>query len=229
MLKRTPKNILPPTEEDGSENTTKKSAPLIITPPKTEIAPIRIRGTAPYVQHKFGEKAKNTLQEIQLAGEQRRKNRKREPKDFDALYKSALYETEEGWHGIPCSNFRNGMISQCRTAGFRMTLMKQIVFIMADGWDEEDGTPLVRITKGTPAKSIKPARNSDGSTDLRCRPMWKPGWEALVRVRYSTDHLTSGDVVNLVARVGLQGGVGEGRPDSRQSCGIDWGLFEIIN
>jgi hypothetical protein len=29
--------------------------------------------------------------------------------------------------------------------------------------------------------------------------------------------------------VGRQVGIGEGRPDSRNSCGMGWGLFEIVN
>ena len=35
------------------------------------------------------------------------------------------------------------------------------------------------------------------------------------------------DVVNLMVRVGLQVGIGEGRPSSKKSNGIGWGLFDV--
>jgi hypothetical protein len=34
-------------------------------------------------------------------------------------------------------------------------------------------------------------------------------------------------VTNLMQRVGLQVGIGEGRPDSRESAGLGWGTFAI--
>ena len=52
-------------------------------------------------------------------------------------------------------------------------------------------------------------------------------WSASLRIRYDAGMLTADDVVNLIARVGLQVGVGEGRPDSKQSAGLGFGLFEI--
>lgn len=35
------------------------------------------------------------------------------------------------------------------------------------------------------------------------------------------------DIVNLMMRVGQQVGIGEGRPDSKNSAGMGWGLFDI--
>ena len=57
--------------------------------------------------------------------------------------------------------------------------------------------------------------------------MFREGWEADVRIRYDGDQFTASDVVNLLARAGLQVGIGEGRPDSKKSTGMGWGLFEI--
>ena len=39
--------------------------------------------------------------------------------------------------------------------------------------------------------------------------------------------LSDADIVNLISRVGMQVGIGEGRPDSKQSAGLGFGLFEI--
>ena len=70
-------------------------------------------------------------------------------------------------------------------------------------------------------------RNESGVCDLRPRPMWRKGWEAVVRVRFDGDQFTLIDVANLLLRAGMQVGIGEGRPDSRNSCGMGWGLFRL--
>jgi len=52
-------------------------------------------------------------------------------------------------------------------------------------------------------------------------------WYAKVRIRFDEDQFTLQDITNLLSRVGLQVGLGEGRPDSKNSAGMGWGLFEI--
>lgn len=62
-----------------------------------------------------------------------------------------------------------------------MTIAKMTVFCQADGYDAVDHTPLVRITKGEPEYAEHPVRPETGGMDIRPRPMWAPGWEAVVR------------------------------------------------
>lgn len=223
--------------QDGGTLTISAGAPqqqptgdrqVVISAPKFEQATILIRGTAPLVQHKFSAKARNTIIATQEAGQQAKKGRKREPKNFDEVYQGARHISAEGWDGIPAAAFRNAMISACRIVGFKMTLAKLSLFTVADG-HEEDGTPLVKITKGEPRQFFAPARNSDGSTDIRCRPQWMPGWEARITLRWDAEQFSATDIVNLMARVGQQVGIGEGRPDSRMSAGQGWGCFEVVS
>lgn len=202
---------------------------VVIHPPKFEVATVRIKGMSPYVQHAFSQKAMKTMIETQSLGQQSRKGKARQPKDFKAVYEAAMHKSRQGWCGIPAPAFRNAMISACRTVGFKMTLAKLSLFVEADGFDAKDGTPLVKITKGEPHEHFAPARNDNGSTDIRCRPMWDEGWEANVRIRWDADQFSASDMMNLFARCGMQVGIGEGRPDSRNSAGLGWGLFEIIN
>ena len=68
----------------------------------------------------------------------------------------------------------------------------------------------------------------DGSgIDIRARPMYTR-WASKLRVRYDADLFTANDVINLVMRVGLQVGIGEGRPDSKSSAGCGWGTFRVV-
>lgn len=219
------KKIQPP---KGEKKTKMNLAASAIPKPNFITAAIDIKGTSPYVQHAFSQKSVDTMKAAQEAGQQARSKRKRAPKDFAAVYAAAMHVAKQGWAGIPAPAFRNAMISACRTIGFKMTLAKLSVFIEADGFDRADGTPLVRITKGKPREHFAPARNANGGTDIRCRPMWEAGWQARLRVRWDADQFSMADVINLLARAGEQVGIGEGRADSRESNGIGWGSFTVV-
>ena len=95
---------------------------------------------------------------------------------------------------------------------------------MADGYDEADSGPLVKII-GEPRSSWL-GSNANGTADLRWRPLWDEGWTAHVRLHWDFDQFSASDVFNLLSRAGLQIGIGEGRPDSPKSNGLGWGLFE---
>lgn len=198
---------------------------VVISPPNFQRAAIGIVGTAPYVQHNFSQKARLMMEEKQRAGSVAGKNRKRTARNFEDDYKEALHISQEGWYGIPAPAFRNAMISACRTAGFAMTRAKLSLFVGADGIDAGSGMPLVRIF-GEPEAHQSYARNESGVADLRWRPMWRE-WTATLQLRWDADQFSATDVFNLLARAGMQVGVGEGRPDSPNSNGLGWGLFEI--
>lgn len=205
---------------------TSKTETATIKAPNFQLAEFVIRGTAPYVQNKFSAKARQEMRDKQLAGSRAKKGTAREGKDFEAAYKGAMHCIAEGVYGIPAPAFRNAMISACRIVGFKMTLAKLSVFCLADGFDSDDGTPLVRITEGEPHYTELAVRNASGVADLRPRPMWNE-WAAKVRIRYDGDQFTSADVHNLLARAGMQVGVGEGRPDSKNTAGMGWGTFDV--
>ena len=205
------------------------TAPTVTIPaPKFSTVEFLIRGTAPYVQNAFSKKAREMMKAKQEAGSTAKKGGKKDAKDFDACFKEAQHVSDDGWHGIPAGAFRNAIVSACRTVGFKMTLAKLSVFIEADGFDANEGTPLVRITKGKPEYCEHSVR-IQMTTDVRARAMWREGWEAKLRVRFDGDQFTADDVANLVMRVGMQVGIGEGRPDSKTSCGMGWGMFDIVN
>lgn len=196
-----------------------------IPAPKFRICELKLVGSAPFVMNKFSQKARNKIIATQKAGSQAKGKKVREPKDFDEVYAGAMHLAEEGWIGIPAGAFRNAMISACRTVGYKMTHAKLAAFVLKDGEDKEDQTPLIRIY-GEPTRHTTYARNDDGSVDIRVRPMWKK-WHCIVRIRYDADMFSQTDVVNLMMRVGQQVGIGEGRPDSKNSAGMGWGLFDI--
>ena len=197
-----------------------------ISAPDFRSIQLTIRGTTPLVINRFSAKAMQQMQETQEAGSTARSKKIRQPKNFDALFEDAKHVSDEGWEGIHAASFRNGAISACRACGFKMTHAKLAFSVIQDGFDRIDGAPLVKLIEANAEKWIAPTRNATGVIDLRSRPMYKT-WKANLRIRFDAGMLTESDVVNLIARVGVQVGIGEGRPDSKNSAGLGFGLFEI--
>ena len=162
----------------------------------------------------------------QAAGSQAQSKKPRDPKDFEKLFKDAAHRSTEGWYGIPAPAFRSAMIDACRLVGFKMTYAKLSVFIQPDGFDEQDGTPLVKMHGGEPERHEAAVRNATGVIDTRVRPMWRE-WSAVVTVRWDDDQFSLSDVANLLERAGMQVGIGEGRPNSKKSHGQGWGTFHV--
>ena len=188
----------------------------------------KIVGTAPLVIHRFSAKAKNGMLDKMKEGSTAKKGKKREALDTEAAYNAARYVSREGWDGFNVSSIRCALISACRLVGFKMTLAKLSVFVETDGRDAtEPEFGLIRIY-GKPRKTEMVARVETGQAYVTIRPSYDE-WYAKVRVRFDGDQFTVQDVSNLLARAGEQVGIGEGRPDSKNSAGMGWGTFRIAN
>jgi hypothetical protein len=208
----------------------KEEGIAVIKPANIIRTTIKIKGTAPLVLNKFSNKAKETMMATMSTPKNAKKAKTERPaRDFDADFMGARHISEKGWDGISASAFRTALIDACRTAGFVMTKTKMSVFVIADGFDKEDGTPLVKInTKKDPERSELPVRVGQGTTDIRVRPMWRD-WGCDITLEFDADMITPDSVVNLLDRAGKQVGVGEGRPFSKTSCGMGWGTFEVVS
>lgn len=185
---------------------------------------VRIVGKAPYMQHRFSKKAE--MMERQAAGSTARSKKVREARDFERDFLEAQHRSAEGWCGIPAPAFRAALISACRLVGYQMTKAKLSLFIEADGMCAKDGTPLVRLDAPEPEMVTMAVRNETGVADVRARPLWRQ-WAADLRLTFDGDQFTAADVANLLMRAGLQVGIGEGRPDSKKSAGMGYGLFTV--
>ena len=198
---------------------------LIISAPTIAKARFTLVGIAPLMTARFSKKAE--IMASQAEGSRSKSKRTRKERDFESEWLAAAYRSPEGWFGVNASAFRNASISAGRLVGFKMTVAKLSVFVQADGFDAEDSLPLVRITKGEPKASYLRVRNATGVIDIRSRPVWSPGWEMQPVMQWDAAQFSLEDITNLIARVGLQVGIGEGRPDSRESAGLGYGLFDV--
>lgn len=211
-----------PNENESRE----KVEHITIAPLKFGRLKVRLVGDAPYMQARFSQKAMAMMRAKHEAGSTAKKGAKKDARDFNAEFEAAQHVSEKGWVGVPASALRNACIDACRMAGFKMTHAKMSVFIVADGLDKVDGTPLVRLDAGKPEMSIMPTRNQTGVADLRARPMWRE-WAIDLVVKFDMDQFTTHDVINLLMRAGQQVGIGEGRPFSKESNGMQFGTFIV--
>jgi hypothetical protein len=203
-----------------------KAQSVSIKAPNFGNAVFEVVGTAPLVIHRFSAKTKNQMKQKMEEGKSSSSKKNREAKATDDLFDEARYYTSQGWDGFNASSIRNAMISACRLVGYKMTLAKMSVFVEADGWDkQEPQVPLIRIY-GKAKKQEDMARVQTGQPYVTVRAAYHK-WSAKIRIRWDNDQFSLQDVTNLLARVGAQVGIGEGRPDSKNSAGLGWGLFII--
>ena len=195
---------------------------VAVKAPNFNTALFAIRGLSPLVIHRFSAKTKQQMKDTMEAGSTARGKKVREAKSTDQTYMEARYRSAKGWDGFHAGAIRQALISACRLVGFKMTLAKLSVFVEADGVDaQEPQVPLIRIY-GTPTKQEDMARVATGAPYVTVRAAYHD-WSAAVRIRYDADQFTLQDVTNLMSRVGCQVGIGEGRPDSKNSAGMGWG------
>ena len=214
--------------EGNREKPTKveKGKQLVIPPPKFKVAEFHIRGTAPLVMNRFSSREKDKIITTQEMGDHaKKKGKKKDPKDFEKAYENSKHMIGDKYC-IPCTAMRIACVNACRLVGFHMTLAKMSIFVESDG-NQQDMQPGFLITKGEPERLDMTVRISQGKTDVHARAAF-PEWEAKPRIRFDSDQFALEDVTNLVMRVGIQVGLLEGRPFSSSSCGMGWGVFEIV-
>lgn len=211
-------------KKEGRSSTSTQT--VTIRPPGFQTARFKIIGIAPLVIRRFSTKTKDQLLQKQVGGKASSSKKNRDAQDVEATFNEARYISKDGWDGFQASCIRNAMISACRLVNFKMTLAKLSIFVIQDGWDaKEPQIPLIRI-HGEPVMQEDIGRVETGAPYVTIRPAYHE-WHAFVNIRWDADQFSIEDVTNLLSRVGMQVGIGEGRPDSKNSAGCGWGMFEI--
>ena len=199
--------------------------------PNFQVAEFKLEGTAPLVIHRFSAKTKREMTQKMETGKAAASKKQRDAVDLQERFNEARYRGRDAdgteWDGFHAASVRNALISACRLSGHKMTLAKLSLFVHADGNDVlEPQIPLIRIRGCEPVRQEDMARVETGTVYVTVRPAYH-NWSALIRVRWDADQFTLDAVKSLLVRVGMQVGIGEGRPDSKNSAGMGWGLFDV--
>jgi hypothetical protein len=200
---------------------------IVISAPNFQRATFNVIGQDVLVIHRFSAKTKAQMKQKMEEGKSAGSKKNREAKNTDDTFNEARYVSPQGWDGFQAGSVRNAMISACRLVGFKMTLAKLSIFVEADGYDAlESQIPLIRINGVKAVKQEDMARVETGQPYVTVRAAYH-NWKAAVKIRWDADQFSVDDITNLLSRVGQQVGLGEGRPDSKNSAGMGWGLFTI--
>ena len=207
-----------------------KSESVTIKPLNLRIARFEIGGNAWLVMNKFTKKAMDMMEDKMKRGSLSKKEKPaREPRVPKRDYEQATHKFKDGTPGIPATAIRAALIRACSLCDFKMTIGKLALTPLADGYDPECGTPLIKFTSGKREMIRSAVINQTGVADLRYRPKWDEGWTANLRIQFDANIFTTTDIANLLQRAGLQCGICAGRPSSKNSVGMGWGTFEIKN
>jgi hypothetical protein len=167
------------------------------------MAEIPIEGTAPLIQNRFSEKARQMMLDHQQGHAT-----EREPKNPDALFEAAQYRLPGDRYGHPAVAFKSAVVGGARFfrgSKITMTGLKVALFVKGEGADM-----LVAID-GVPKMREDPVRNATGVADLRYRPVYWP-WTATLQIVYIRNQFSLDSLIALVD-AGGNVGVGEWRPE----------------
>lgn len=204
----------------------KDQVKLVISPPRFKTIEIKLTGISPYMQNRFSGAKFQVMKEKQEQGQQAKKGKAKKARNFDDDYEGAFHVSKEGWYGVPATALRNACIDACRAVDFKMTHAKMSIFVLADGYDRIDDTPLVKLVGSEPRRTEMTVRNATGVADIRVRPVWDE-WCIEPRIQFDEDQFSLTDMVNLLMHAGMKIGIGEGRPFSRTSAGMGFGQFMV--
>lgn len=190
---------------------------------------VPIVGTSRLVIKRFDEKVTEQLKKMMEDGTLAKTKRKaRVGENLDDMADRARYKAlSEEWDGVNASAFRTGSVDACRLCGYKMILAKLSIFIEPDGSDYiYEQIPLVRIYGDFKRQDDVITNTQTGNTAYVSRASY-PEWECNLKIKWDNDQFKRDDVYNLLSRVGEQIGIGCGRWNSRNSCGIGWGCFKL--
>lgn len=182
------------------------------------LASIRIEGTAPLIQNKFSEKARQMMEDKQQG-----RATIRESKVPEQLFEASMHRLPGDRYGVPATAFKAAIVDAARYfkgSKLTMTALKQAIFVKGEGSDM-----LVELDTVAPKMRTDPVRNATGVADIRYRAEFDP-WAATLEVVYISSMFDVSSLVALVDAAGM-GGVGEWRPSSKESKSGMYGTFQV--
>ena len=186
----------------------KKSAAEAATFPQIKIEQFRIRlqGDSPLICHAWSKKAKEEM----LAKQMKKAKSAKEAKDPERDFQESLYHLPGGKFGFPAVAFKSAAVDACsHIAGVTKVEARGAFHIIGD---------MVEI-EGAPVRREDMVKIAMGTADIRYRGEFKE-WAVTLHIRYNSNVLSQGQILNLFNTGGFAIGVGEWRPQKDGSFGM---------
>jgi hypothetical protein len=177
---------------------------------------IPIKGTSPLIVHAW---SKNAVDALEASHMGLPKNAKHEILVIETAYQEAKHISNDGWEGFPAVGFKASMVRAGKMIGMVMKDIQSAFFVIAD----DPISQLVRIIPGVSECRRDIVRLSNGSPDLRYRPIYKE-WSAVLDIEFNQGVLSLDEIHQLVMAAGYGSGIGEMRPEKTKYA---YGRWEI--
>ena len=168
---------------------------------------VEIIGETPLITHRFGERARKTIEDAQ----QHAAKSARQPRVPDAEFRDAMYLLEDGSCGFPAAGIMKALaLAGMRFADEKTTVLYGVINIRAG---------MLKIeTEAAPRMRSDTVRLAGGTSSIAYRPEFWP-WRMNIPVTFNNGIISQEQVLNLFALAGFSVGIGDWRPEKKGTFG----------
>lgn len=162
---------------------------------------VAIEGTSPLLTNRFGERARQAIEDKQ----QKKAKTAKEARIPEQEFKDACHLIRKGVYGFPAVGIKKALVvAGGRFADEKMTHLRGVINIMGD---------LIEIIGPEPTMRSDTVRLQGGVTSIAYRPQFFP-WEMEIPIKFNATMISEAQILNLFQICGFAVGFGAWRPES---------------
>lgn len=171
---------------------------------------VNIAGQTPLLTNRFGEKARQKIEDKQ----QKKAKGPKEARNPEEEFMDACHVISEGVYGFPAVGIKKALVvAGGRFADEKMTHLRGVINVMGD---------LIPILAKKPTMRTDTVRLATGVTSIAYRPMFMP-WEMEIPIVFNASIIGEAQILNLFQIAGFAVGLGAWRPE----CNGVFGQFVL--
>lgn len=171
---------------------------------------VGIVGTTPLLTNRFGEKARQKIEDKQ----QKKAKSAKEARNPKEEFEDACHVISDGVYGFPAVGIKKALVvAGGRFADEKMTHLRGVINIMGD---------LIEIKAKKPTMRSDTVRLQNGVTSIAYRPSFMP-WEMEIPIVFNASIIGEAQILNLFQIAGFAVGFGAWRPE----CNGVFGQFVL--
>lgn len=171
---------------------------------------VAIDGTTPLITNRFGEKARQAIEDKQ----QKKAKSAKEARVPKEEFQDHCHLISEGVYGFPAVGIKKALVvAGGRFADEKMTHLRGVINVMGD---------LIPIKAKPPTMRSDTVRLQGGVTSIAYRPQFMP-WEMEIPLVFNATMISEAQILNLFQIAGFAVGFGAWRPE----CNGVYGQFVL--
>jgi hypothetical protein len=171
---------------------------------------VGIIGQTPLLTNRFGERARQAIEDKQQKKAKGAKEARRPEEEFQ----DACHKLTGGGYGFPAVGIKKALVvAGGRFADEKMTHLRGVINIVGD---------LIEIRSDAPKMRSDTVRLQGGVTSIAYRPMFMP-WAMSIPIKFNASIIGEAQILNLFQIAGFSVGLGAWRPE----CNGTFGTFVL--